>query len=245
MQDKKQSHNFKEILGVGVAEILTISFFMSVGISILYKYGYYSTLGVEWYLSNLAPQYLVMSSLGLIANIFFTIGLGVVLSFRFRYLIENYIVQILFAFIFVVSTIFMISGFKIHYKLMTLFLVFTSTMYLIESIRLIINPSSVNSTNIETPKIKLNITFLSVFTLAMLIYSVISISYVPFFHGKDDIKNVLSGEVKLSSVELISGEKNWDLLEINGDKVFLINHENTKLFKIVEYKDIKQISVNQ
>lgn len=61
---------------ISIAEFLTILFIFSVGISLIYKYGFYSELGISWYLTTASPQELLISSISYICACLIGIGLG-------------------------------------------------------------------------------------------------------------------------------------------------------------------------
>ncbi|AZP28281.1 hypothetical protein DLK06_03840 [Acinetobacter pittii] len=77
----------KELLNkISIAEALTLTFILSVGLSLLYKYGFYYHLGVEWYLNSISPQQILLSSVGLV----FTSLLGVILGISMTLLSRKY-----------------------------------------------------------------------------------------------------------------------------------------------------------
>jgi len=63
-------------LNTSLLELATVSFFIAVGYSILYKYHFYSELGIEWYIYSLTPNFILLSSVKLL----FSIMLGAVIA---------------------------------------------------------------------------------------------------------------------------------------------------------------------
>lgn len=233
--------NLKKLLSLGILEVTTTAFFISVGISLIYKSGFYSKLGIDWYLSNLSPQYIFISSLGLVAPVFLSIFLGVFLSIKYRKILNSIGGQSL-CFIFTFGWLIALKlDFPIPFiAIISAFIIFLTTL-MIESAQILSSRFALEDIGVKQNK---DILVMKSYMLFCLIYSVSSIFYAPYLYGQAEASEIISKKSKLNQVELSSDNRGWLLLEMNGDKALLINSANLQSFKIVEYKDIKEIKVN-
>ena len=69
------------------------------------------------------------------------------------------------------------------------------------------------------------------------------ILFSPYFYGKREAEILLSGKHNLNMVSLGDEREKWLLLEMNGDKALLVSKSNFKKFKLIEYKEIKELHV--
>ncbi|WP_349929480.1 hypothetical protein ABJ384_05950 [Acinetobacter sp. A1-4-2] len=232
--------NFNKLLSLGPLEVATIAFFISVGISLIYKNGFYSKLGIDWYLNNLSPQYIFMSSLGLVLPIFLSIFLGVFLSIKYKEFMNSIGGQALYL-IFVFGGLIAIKlGLHIPFIAIILIFILFITMLMIESIQALSNIFTLPDVNVIHNKITV---LMKSFMLISLVFSIFSICYSPYLYGQAEATEIISKKTRLNLIELHSDKHNWLLLEMNGDKALLINSIDLQSFKIVEYKDIKEIKV--
>ena len=89
---------------LSIAETLSILFIVSVGLSMLYKYGFYTELGIGWFTKTLSPQELLISSINYVLSSLVGIVLGV-LSIHYA---DKYF-EVVMTVMVVISLIFLIS----------------------------------------------------------------------------------------------------------------------------------------
>ncbi len=65
---------------VSLVELLSLSFFISVGFSLIFKYAFYNQLNIIWYLNSLTPQYILISTLFYIFPIITGILIGLIIG---------------------------------------------------------------------------------------------------------------------------------------------------------------------
>lgn len=240
-QKNGSNYNLQKLLSLGVLEIATIAFFISVGISLIYKNGFYSKLGIDWYLNNLSPQYIFISSLGLVVPIFLSIFLGVFLSIKYKKFMNSIGGQSLYLIFAIGGFVAIKLGLHIPFiAIILMFIVFITTL-MIESIQALSDTFTLSGIEVNHNKITI---FMKSFMLICLVFSILAICYSPYLYGQAEATEIISKKTRLNLVELHSDKHNWLLLEMNGDKVLLVNSIDLQSFKIVEYKDIKEIKVN-
>ncbi|WP_151980593.1 hypothetical protein [Acinetobacter guerrae] len=236
MEENKSRNNLNVANNLGLIELLTLSFFLSVGVSLLYKCGFYSTLGISWYLNNLSPQYLFISSLKFVVPIFLSFLVGAFLSLKFSKVTNGSIFQILF-FLFLIASYLLIK--------------YISSLLLISLLTIFIFAFFVDSLKNALPVIRLIMTedteprvdILKSILMIMLIFNTLIIIYIPFAYGKIEALEVKENKVVLSQASLNGDKRNWLILEVNGDKALVMDKVNKSIFRVVEYKEIKDISV--
>lgn len=236
LEGNKSINNLKIFSNIGLIELLTLSFFLSVGVSLLYRYGFYSTLGIGWYLNNLSPQYLFISSLKFVVPIFLSFLVGAFLSLKFNKFTNGAIFQMLF-FLFLIASYLLIKIIPslLSISLLTIFLVaffFDLLKNTIPIIRSIV-------TNDVEPRVNISKSILMI----ILIFNTLVIIYIPFAYGKIEAFEIKENKVVLSQASLSGDKRNWLILEINGDKALVMNEVNKNIFRVVEYKEVKDISV--
>lgn len=228
-------------------ELVSILAFAAVGYSLLYKFSFYYSLGVPWYLSTISPLSIFITSLlFLILNVIggllgFLIGNTVIkLDEKFNSLLISLIAlscQLILVLITVPSWGFWsassISG---YIDIILIHLIFLTA----------IPASLITVAAILHLKGKRNFTLLKVYKLAfglIIIYALVSYIYGNLEAQAVLKKNSLS-EV-LINVENKDGKisEKWYLIDFIGDKALLMKNEKKKVFKVVEYKDILSLEV--
>lgn len=220
---------------ISVAEMLTIIFIVSVGISLLYKYGFYQELGIEWYLYTLSPQQLFLSSISLVL---FSI-LGVILGVLNSIYSEKYWESIFILFLILIFLLFFQDYLSWEIPSRAISLLITNTLVFMSIFKL----------NFEISNIQGEIKNLSLFDKVMpplcSIFIILGSLGVIQNEGVYDAKNITSFNSAKSIIKLKNNQGKWILIDMNGDKVLLMKQmEAKKFFKIVEYKEIEYYSVN-
>lgn len=222
----------KKLNNLSGFEVISITFFISVGISLIYKYGYYSTLGIDWYINILTPQYLFMSSFMLLAFIFLGMLIGVVLGLKCRDFISSILGQAIFVLLLLGLFFAHILDREIDFKLMVTFLSAIMVFTVIDAYKT--TPIQHNGSQLYK--------FINILRILLIGLPIIFILFAPYYYGKKEAEILLSGKHNLNIVSLDSDPKKWLLLEMNGDKALLVNKSNFKNFKLIEYKDIKELN---
>lgn len=230
--DNVANYLLKKLNNLSGFEVVSITFFISVGISLIYKYGYYSTLGIDWYINILTPQYLFMSSFMLLAFIFLGILIGMVLGLKCRDFIRGILGQAIFVLLLLGMFFAHILDMEIDFKLTVTFLSVIMVFTVIDAYKT--TPIQHNGSQLYK--------FINILRILLIGLPVIFILFAPYYYGKKEAEILLSGKHNLNIVSLDSDPKKWLLLEMNGDKALLVNKSNFKNFKLIEYKDIKELN---
>ena len=230
---------------VSIAELLTILFSVSVGISLLYKMGFYNSLGINWYIHNLTPQQLFISSIKLVSisliGILVGLWLGTKISERQSNLIFIVSTAIIFFITFVGKKIIAVNLYFIIMDWLLMFtLNFIVAMFLINSRALITSKDKSILVNVEPKKIN---NFDRFERYSVVLMFILGVTSMPYASGSDAGKKVLNNQANLNSVILKDKSSNWLLVEMSGDKVLLKKNTKEAVFKIIEYKEIETISV--
>lgn len=226
---------FKEIklpFNMSVLELLTIAAFAAIGYSIIYKYSFYSTLRVDWYLYSLQPNYILFSSIKLIFLILVGALLGGAILKPITSLIKTIIIYLGFYIISVIIIIFISDYwvFGIGRSNITILIMGIFLSILIKISLLIINSGEIGE------KYKYYFILFIVVGLSFLSYS------IPSLIGERDAKNLITNP-KSNLVKIKNEKGEWFLIELNVDKALIMNKKDNKLFKLMEYKDIDTIRV--
>ncbi|KQG03770.1 hypothetical protein KWE42_08430 [Acinetobacter pittii] len=239
----------KELLNkISIAEALTLTFILSVGLSLLYKYGFYYHLGVEWYLNSISPQQILLSSVGLV----FTSLLGVILGISMTLLSRKYF-ELSFAIFVIIWLMFFVVnllGYQFIASKFIMLMVYTLTVSSIVKINLFSTDSEgriISSIPWEDRKITDKVT-----PLIITVISVIGLLGMTLFQGKVEAEDILKNPNARTLVKVKGESEVWELIDINGDKVLLLL-KKPKLFKaeqlkptykIIEYKEIEKYKSN-
>lgn len=225
--------NFKYIL-----EFSSTGFFIAVGVSLLIRYSFYSRLDISWYIYNLTPQYLLMSSINHIFTSFLGLLFGILFGIKYRPITQFLIYLILFI-SFVCWIIWSPYRTSVHISNFILYLLismFAAGSY--TQIKLISN--SLNF--IENPPKNLLVKFKS--ELFLLIVMILILIFSPAIVGIEKAEEILKYKSDLNQVLIDKDKTDWRLIEMNGDKALLIRNSQERVFKLIEYKEIKEIIVN-
>ncbi len=220
---------------ISVAELLTTLFILSVGISLLYKYGFYEALGISWYIFTLSPQQLFLSSINLV---FFSI-LGIIMGFFNSLYNEKYWEVSLVGFLGITIIAFLST--IINFPLLSrgLYLLTISSTLVMSAINFFIYSKKTADENIYE-----NYNFMkrAGFPIISVIIIAALLGIVYYEGGQEAYRYSLLSFTK-SIVKLKDKTEGWVLIEMNGDKVLLMKQlEDKKVFKIVEYKEVEEIT---
>lgn len=232
---------------VSVAEILTIIFIFSVGISLIYKAGFYAELRIGWYLYTLSPQQLFLTSIKLVLFSMLGVALGVLMAFFIEKHTESIFIIFYLIFIGVVFGSFiglrpLISG--LYILLVSAILV----MALIEiNLKVTVEKSQKHSLYIPDKGSLLHKVGSLLHKVGRPIFSillVIVLLWLVYFEGTKEANRISFVDTPKSIVDLKNNTDKWILIEMNGDKALIMRDSKKEEFKIVEYKEIESIKVN-
>lgn len=262
-------------LGVSLMELSTLMFFVALGYLCIYRFSFYNTLGISWYFSSITPTQILTSSFNSIFSLIFG-GAISVLIFNISKLFKTYrecVLHIIFLIILVVWGILMLSDSGKLFPNFSLMLnsrelSSTSILHYVVALfmlRLVIRTHNTiirsRITEIEhievpdhvlTPKNKIEKYEKqkkeAVILLLSLVFMIVLTT--PFTTGHKDALFLLKNrEHTLNLVKVKSSTDHWYLIEMAGDKILLINkNESQKLendFKLIEYKDVENIAAPQ
>lgn len=240
-------------------ELLSILSFLGLCYCLFYKYHFYNTLGIPWFITNLSPQYVFFASLKLIifATILLTIGyvMGFFISkYSFKVVRVGSAPLILISIIayFILFLIFQNSLpeyiFTIKSSELLVSYLFLNTGVFLGAFyqQVTTNEDIVNedillysgTIQMQFIKYKKEVIYASSFFLIILFFM------QPMYFGKVEAKKILNDkEIYLSKALLKDSIKEWYLIESMGDKVLLIDKKNN--IKIVEYKELDFIQTNK
>jgi len=224
---------------VSVAEILTLVFILSVGISLLYKYALYEELGIGWYIYSLSPQQIFLSSMSFT---FFCL-LGVIFGAVIPVFREHW-----FA-IFIILMLIMIGLFFANALNLTnitnkLGVLLISAIIFMGIIKMHFFSTSKDGEFLrEIPVEKLNFWDKNLPIIFSLTMTLVFLAMI-YVQGTRVAKYILEKPYSQSIVKLKDKSDKWILIEMNGDKVLLMKYGVKREFKIIEYKEIESFKVN-
>lgn len=263
---------FKEIklpFNLSFMEFLTLIFFLTLGYFGIYRYSFYNTLGIPWYINTITPSQFFTSSFECIYSLF----IASVVSFfiyKISQFFKSYQEKVLKIVLIIMTFIFFLNLLNNYGKLNYLSFLFNSNeistlsvVHYVLSILLIQQLIRIYNTfinqvptleHIEIPerliapkhivdKINNDIKASTLFLVFIIFFMITS---TPYFLGKKDAYRLLNNKENLSNlVKIKANNDTWYLIEVTGDKVLLIKkntNDNLKNdFKLIEYKDIEKI----
>lgn len=223
------------------AEILSITFIACVGISLLYKYGFYSELGITWFSKTLSPQVLLISS---ISYVVFSL-VGILMGVLAIHYADKYIEPVMVG----MFVVLLVAGFLPNYYLLgelknecAIMVYFAiSSLYLTKGNKGVVNAEGKPLDEVEWH----DRTFFEKITPSIfVIFLAILPLYFIYDQGRKDAQNILNKSSKINFVKLKNDKEFWTLIEMNGDKILIMKDGGNREFKIVEYKEIESIKVN-
>lgn len=259
---------------ISFMEAITLISFIVLGYLGIYRYSFYNTLGILWYLNSITPIQILISSFKILL-ILVVAGLVSISIFRLSTLFKSYrenflniIFIFLFAFWFVLllienggfySDIF--NDFNKKIIIITSVLHYIVTFFIIRKILRVINSMNKRVVTVDkifipdkilTPKLILKKVenekreSIVFFSLMMAVLIIITPANIGHKEALDLLKN---RESTLNLVKIKSNEDSWYLMEKIGDKLLLIKKKSHKdlnnEFKLIEYKEVEKIVAPQ
>ncbi|WP_353170889.1 hypothetical protein [Acinetobacter rudis] len=246
-----------------IMELSTLLFFIMLGYLSIYKYAYYEGLGVPWINSLTTPTQLFSGSIGLIVvmvmSALFCLTI-IVVSMEFKKhsatIIQSVALLLYMISLYPVLTD-LLSFLLPEYYFYTLkmnqnlnFFGFSSFMILSSYLFYFLKKNQQNVIYVERiilkdeffsrPKRDNKFIFIIVCILMFFIFT-------PLTVGDKNAKNILENkQLLLNEITLKDSKDKWYLLEVMGDKIIiikdeLVNDDGRVKYKMVEYKEIKEI----
>ncbi|WP_281963184.1 hypothetical protein [Acinetobacter johnsonii] len=241
----------------------TILSFFALGYIVIYKYSFYDTLGIPWYISSTSPLQIVFGSIKLAIYISVSLCIIFLIILLLRKFVKKILIGLsvrlallfLFHWILFLTTLkpvlilkfnFINSLFDLNYLqpfiyFMVVFLLIDISFEAHKFLALTKIEFLENNVDYNYADKADNIFKLIVFTVFCLLIIVGAIV------GRSEANYIIEGkELYLSSAQIKDSEEKWFIVDYVGDKVLLIKDDSESsiknTFKIVEYKDIKTIS---
>lgn len=222
-------------LNTSLLELATVSFFIAIGYSILYKYSFYSELGIEWYVYSLSPNFIILSSVKMLFSLLLGVFVGLFclrnINTILKLAIAMFVILLITVLVFLLFRYLDIPKF-FYFNTFWLFIMGFSLVNAIKAFLLM--RFSIRFSNVRIVKI-LNIFYVFIIFVAII--------YIPMNSGRIEAKNIKHNLLALDKALLKNTKQKWSILELNNDKLLLISKtkENLLAFKIVEYKDVDSI----
>ncbi|MEN8942651.1 hypothetical protein [Acinetobacter baumannii] len=235
-----------EKVQISLLELLTALSFVVLGFCLIYKYSFYNTLDISWFISYITPQFLFLTSLKLLFTTLilcilgFTIGnLGT--TSQKRVIIMGFLAILLisfFTFYYYQSNklenpyfeIYSLRGSELYYYCYA----FTLSLMVNLGYRIIENDKN------EFFSRKITYIYNRIMSTLVIITLGILLIYQPMYFGSREAIFLLKNKEKyLNKVNLKASKEEWFLIEAMGDKYLLIDKKQK--FKVIEYKDIDVI----
>lgn len=224
----KSLDNYK----ISLYEFLTLVFFIGIAYAYLNKITLYEALGISWLIGSLAPNYVLISSLGFIFSTFIGACIGFTLPIKRLFGITNFIVGSIFISLFLLLTYFdFLSGYLgKNYNFLALAFWCLVCTYCVGGTKFNIEMHcSTKSMGGKPVPIAWSI---SLFIILMVV--------TPSWLSKIEQKKIFEKpEIFYSQVSIKNDTRKWFLLEFIGDKALLKLAGNDLIYKYVEYKDIE------
>ena len=220
---------------LSVAEGLTVLFIFGVGVSLIFKAGFYNTLGVEWYLNNLTAQQIFLSAVGIVVCALLGAGLG---------LINRFVPKRYWEVPFILLVILLLGSIGVKFAEIQEFQVEATVFFtsLVIGVTLSeVNRSVVNENGVLLSELNWEerTYFEKISGPLIIVIFILFFIYMIYSSGNDKASYLLDDKYKKTYVKTKSDNEQWILIEMNGDKVFLMSKESSPKFKIIEYKEIE------
>ncbi|CAA0221869.1 hypothetical protein NQ661_16725 [Acinetobacter baumannii] len=232
---------------INLLEIVTVIFFLALGYCLFYKYSFYNALGIPWFITNITPQFLFLTSLKLLfITIIFSL-LGYLFASIGNTLSIRKIIYLIFLVLFILMGIFyqytiqsnkqMSSTFySVRYSdIFYCFYIFSCGLLSTLFYKVIKSKDPNNEFKISRISKKIKI-FAHLFIVSMGLILLLQ----PIYFGLLEANNILQNrQTSLNKTKLKSLNQDWYVIETMGEKFLLIDNNNK--IKIIEYKDIEYI----
>ncbi|EPF6221921.1 hypothetical protein LNJ60_003074 [Acinetobacter baumannii] len=238
-------NNIKVIIGLEWAEFTTVILVLGVGYPFLSKLAFYNRLGVNWYVNTGNAFSIFLSSISVI----FWVLLGFAVSYiayRGIIIIKNQLSRLLVtAGIAVILLILMsVPAFfldSLSLKVLNLLLKinYVGVVISLAAFYFLLMVLVLNADLRDFPTY--NHKKGNYITTSAIIIILIS-GFLSWTHGGAEAEKVWKYRNQiLNSVNISDSKDKWYLVDYSSDKALLLKEGNGLIFKIVEYKDLKQI----
>ena len=237
-------------LNTSILELATVSFFIAVGYSVIYKYSFYNELGIEWYVYSLSPNFIILSSVKML----FTLLLGLFLGLFIFMKVKNIkkVLTHMFILMFFMTVYFVVNYFKedLFFSKRTISLFFVGILLVGASKYCLIGyadsrnlKDDTDDTDDTDDKEKNMLIIQRYFFLTYIVFVIFLILSVPASLGMGEARELKKNFYNLDRVFLKDKKFIWRVLELNNEKLLLITRTSSEdfAFKIVEYKDVDLI----
>lgn len=227
---------FKSRTGLEWGEITSILILVSVGVPFLYKVGFYNELGIGWYINTGNAFSIFVSSVSIIFFGIFGLILGCVTFLgikeikTLRYSVPLILITVIILFL---MALLLFTELALYLKKVDFTgIVLTLTMYSLVISFLTANDALNEGEGRSDKRI------IAYGAIIIIAYAFLSWSY-----GQSEAQNILKYKHdNLNIVDLKGESEKWFLVDYTGDKALIIKDGSKSIFRIVEYKDLKQIS---
>lgn len=237
-------NKLKEITGLEWTELTTVIVVLAVGYPFLSKYGFYNRLGIDWYINTGNAFSIFLSSI----SVMFWEILGVAFSFLFyrliiiskSLLIRHFLLYgiMLIVFFLVLMPILYYNSFevmKVLLKLNYVGIAISLCAFICFLMVLLINANLKDFSQKSEPKRK---NLIPVFSILIILH----MGVLAWTHGRAEADNVWKYRSQiLNSLNLGNPKEKWYLVDYTGDKALILKDGSGLIFKIVEYKEMKEI----
>lgn len=234
-------------LNTSILELATVSFFIAVGYSVIYKYSFYNELGIEWYVYSLSPNFIILSSVKMLFTLLLGLFLGLFIFMKVKN-IKKVLIH-MFILMFFMTVYFVVNYFKedLFFSKRTISLFFVGILLVGASKYCLIGYADSRNLKDDTDdtddKEKNMLIIQRYFFLTYIVFVIFLILSVPASLGMGEARELKKNFYNLDRVILKENNSTWKLLDLNGDKLLLVANtsEEDLAFKIVEYKDVDSI----
>lgn len=237
-------NKLKEITGLEWSELTTVIVVLAVGYPFLSKYGFYNRLGIDWYINTGNAFSIFLSSI----SVMFWEFLGIAFSFIFyrltiiskRPIIRLFLLNVitLIALVLVSSSILFYNSFEVMKVLLKFNYVGIAISLCAFScfLMVLIFNANIKDFSLKSEQKRKNlIPFYSI--MIILIMGILAWS-----HGRAEADNVWKYRSQiLNSLNIGDPKEKWYLVDYTGDKALILKDGSGLIFKIVEYKEMKEI----
>lgn len=251
MLNKKINH-----IQINLYEILIVLVFIALGYCLFYKYAFYKTLDIPWFITNITPQFLFLTSLKVIFTGIVFFILGYIIGKIGKNTKVRKAIFYFFATVFIIftSTLIFLFFTKNNNDLSILNLQYFDFLnaYFVSNFGYLTS-LAFRQYNLKLKKLNLGSTIihknqeieerllkekLYKYLITMSGLSIFSAYCLqPISLGANEANYLLTFKKEYMNESKIKGSNDiWYLIEVMGDKVLLIN--STNKIKIIEYKDL-------
>ncbi|EPL5531426.1 TPA: hypothetical protein R7S05_001994 [Acinetobacter baumannii] len=238
-------NNIKVMTGLEWAEFTTVILVLGVGYPFLSKLGFYNRLGVNWYINTGNAFSIFLSSISVIFWMLLGFAFSYI-SYRGIILIKNQITRFLVVTGIAVILLILISipayfldslslkvlNFLLKINYVGIVISLAAFYFLLQV--LVINadlrdfPTSNDKKGSQLP----------IYAIIIILIS----GFLSWVYGGAEADKVWKYRNQiLNSVSISDSKEKWYLVDYSSDKALLLKDGNGLIFKIVEYKEIKQI----